>query len=70
MKAHYNQDVDILRIVWSESPIEQSDELQPGVILDYDGSGRVVGVEILNASRQVENLRNHDSIPVLQREGR
>jgi uncharacterized protein YuzE len=42
--------VDVLRILFNDAPIEESNEEKPGVIFDYDGSGQVVGIEILNAS--------------------
>ncbi|KAB8319063.1 DUF2283 domain-containing protein [Tolypothrix campylonemoides VB511288] len=53
MQAKYDTEQDILRIRWSDAPIEESDEEQPGVILDYDQEGNVIGVEILNASHQI-----------------
>lgn len=56
MKANYDSEVDVLRIRWSEDPIEESDRDQPGVILDYDKDGNIVGVEILNASKRIENV--------------
>jgi len=37
----------------SRDSVEESDEEQPGVILDYDQEGNVIGIEILNASRQI-----------------
>lgn len=55
MQANYDSEVDVLRIRWSEAPIEESDRDQPGVILDYDKDGNIVGVEILNASKRIEN---------------
>ena len=36
MKITYDPDVDVLRILFSNAPIEESDEDKPGVILDYD----------------------------------
>jgi uncharacterized protein YuzE len=56
MKARYDAEVDVLRIRWSDASIEESDEDQPGIILDYDQDGNVVGVEILNASKRIENV--------------
>ncbi|NEQ19674.1 MAG: DUF2283 domain-containing protein [Microcoleus sp. SIO2G3] len=53
MQPKYDTEQDILRIRWSGAPIEESDEEQPGVILDYDQEGNVIGVEILNASHQI-----------------
>ncbi|PSO52854.1 MAG: hypothetical protein BRC34_10555 [Cyanobacteria bacterium QH_1_48_107] len=47
---------DILRLLWSDNFIEESDEVEPGVILDYDSDGNVVGIEVLNASSQIKNL--------------
>ncbi len=58
MKVTYDPDVDVLRIVLQSGPVEGSDERTPGLILDYDGSGNVVGVEILNASRRTDNPRS------------
>jgi uncharacterized protein YuzE len=57
MKVTYDSDVDVLRILFSNAPIEESDEDKPGVILDYDKDGNVVGLEVLNASQRVENPR-------------
>lgn len=56
MQAKYDPDVDILRISWSDIQIEESDEISPGVILDFDQENNVVGVEIINASKKIENL--------------
>jgi uncharacterized protein YuzE len=56
MKAHYDAEVDVFRIRWSDASIEESDEDQPGIILDYDQDDNVIGVEILNASKRIENV--------------
>jgi uncharacterized protein YuzE len=60
MKVTYDADMDVLRIVLREAPIAESDEDKPGVILDYDKDGNVVGIEVLNASERVENPRAVD----------
>jgi uncharacterized protein YuzE len=50
--------MDVLRVVFSSAKIQESDEDKPGVVLDYDKDGNVVGIEILNASKRVENPRS------------
>ena len=56
MKVTYDRDVDVLRLVFRSAKIRESDEGKPGVILDYDQDGNVVGMEILNASKRVDNI--------------
>ena len=58
MKVIYDPEVDVLRIFFSSSPIEESDEDKPGVIIDYDKEGNIIGLEILDASRRMENPRS------------
>jgi len=55
-KGHYDKETDALAIRWSDIAIADSDEVEPGVILDYDADGNVVVVEILEASRKIESL--------------
>lgn len=54
MKITYYIETDTLRIILSEVAIDESDEDKPGVILDYDAGGNVVGMEILDASKRME----------------
>lgn len=56
MNAKYDAEVDVLTITWHNTPIEESESISPGVILDYDQAGNVIGIEILNASRKIENF--------------
>jgi len=55
MKVTYDASVDVLRILFSDAPIAESDEDKPGVILDYAEDGSFVGMEILGASKHVGN---------------
>ena len=57
MKVTYDPEVDVLRIVFRDAPVEESDEDKPGVILDYDAGGVVIGMEILNASMRTDDPR-------------
>ena len=36
MKVVYDAEVDVLRILFSDAAIEESDEDKPGTILDYE----------------------------------
>ena len=60
MKVTYDPEVDVLRILFRDVAVEESDEDKPGVILDYDKDGNIVGLEVLNASKRVENPRGVD----------
>lgn len=57
MRIIYHQDVDILRILLNDLDIEESEEEKSGVIIDYDEQGNVVALEILDASKRIENPR-------------
>lgn len=47
MKLKVDGKNDALYLRLNETAIVESEEVQPGVILDYDRKGRVVGVELL-----------------------
>ncbi|MGA1997105.1 MAG: DUF2283 domain-containing protein [Bryobacteraceae bacterium] len=55
MKVVYDPEVDVLSVLLSDSPVAESDQDKPGVILDYDGEGNIVSLEILDASKRMEN---------------
>ncbi|MFO7598311.1 MAG: DUF2283 domain-containing protein [Candidatus Desulfacyla sp.] len=53
----YDAQADALLILFSNAAIEESDEERPGIILDFDRIGNIVGMEILDASKRMENPR-------------
>ncbi|MBI4229740.1 MAG: DUF2283 domain-containing protein [Planctomycetes bacterium] len=57
MKARYDVETDTLVLILRDGRVVESDEPRPGVILDFDGDGQILSVEILDASRRVENPR-------------
>jgi uncharacterized protein YuzE len=52
MKIEYDPEVDALYVRLTDSKIIESEQVQPGIILDFDAAGKVVGVEVLNASKR------------------
>jgi uncharacterized protein YuzE len=64
MKVVYDAEVDVLRILFSDAAIEESDEEKPGTILDYDEAGNIVGLEILDASKRIANPRSIEHMVV------
>ena len=65
MKFHYYPETDSLYIDLSEQPSTDSREVAAGVVLDFDGEGRLVGIDIDQASRIVDLSRlEAESLPV------
>ena len=52
MNFHYDKKDDILAIRFSKNPYAESDEVQEGIIFDYDAKGKLIAIEILDASRR------------------
>lgn len=53
MRVIYDSKTDTLIIILPDAPVTESDEYKPGIILDYDASGNLVSLEVLDASRRV-----------------
>ena len=53
MRVRMDEGADALYIRFEESPVVESEEVSPGVILDFDGNGRVVGLEMLNVRQRL-----------------
>ncbi len=59
MRLKVDKENDALYFRLDESSIIESEEVQPGVVLDFNSDGKVVGIEILNLSSRMtpEQLR-------------
>ena len=51
MKIAYHEDVDILTIIFRHKTVTVSEEVIPGVVVDYDQEGRILAFEIFDASK-------------------
>jgi len=53
MKLEYDAEVDAAYLTLSDVQVVDSEEVRPGIVVDYDAQNRVVGIEILNVRRQL-----------------
>jgi uncharacterized protein YuzE len=56
MRLHVDREADALYLRLDESEIVESEEVSPGVVLDYNADEQVVGIEILELSKRTPNL--------------
>jgi len=49
-RLSYDRQTDAAYLRFSESAVVESEEVSPGVVLDYDADGRIVAMEILKAT--------------------
>jgi len=60
VRLKVDQKSDALYFRLDESQIVESEEVRPGIVLDFDSNDNVVGIEILNLTRRVseEMIKN------------
>jgi uncharacterized protein YuzE len=56
MKLKVDREADALYLRLDDSKIVESEEVSPGVVLDFDEHGQVVGIEMLNLSKRAPAL--------------
>ena len=56
MKLHIDQEADALYLRLDDSKIIESEEVSPGVVLDFNEQNQVVGIEMLHLSRRSPQL--------------
>ncbi len=54
MKIAYYPDTDSMYIDLRAKSSAESKEVSPGVVLDYDSDGNLVGIDIDNASKKLD----------------
>ena len=57
MKVRFDEAADALYIRLDEAPIEESEEVSPGIVLDFDAENRVVGIEMLRVRERLPDAR-------------
>jgi uncharacterized protein YuzE len=57
MLFEYHPDSDMLYIKLAEGVSTESEEIAPGVVLDFDANNRVLGIEIEDASKLIDLTR-------------
>ena len=63
MKLSVDKEAEALYLRLDDSPVIHSEEVSPGVVLDYNESNDVVGVEMLRLSQRSSNLNLSPVIP-------
>jgi uncharacterized protein YuzE len=56
MRLKIDREADALYLTLDESAAAESEEVAPGIIVDYNDQGQVVGIEMLHLSRRAPNL--------------
>ena len=54
MRVRVDHGADAIYLDLTDRPIENSEEVADGIVVDYDAEGRIVGVEILDASKRTD----------------
>jgi uncharacterized protein YuzE len=54
MKIEFDPQADAAYLELTEAEVEESKEIQPGIIVDYDTDGQIVGIEILYVSKRTQ----------------
>jgi uncharacterized protein YuzE len=57
MKLHIDKEADALYLRLNDSAIVESEEVAPGVVLDYNEANQVVGFELLQISKRTPSLK-------------
>ena len=57
MKLKIDRKADALYFLLDDSPVTESEEVSPGIIIDYNEQNEIVGIEILHLSKRSPRLK-------------
>lgn len=60
MKLRIDEEADAMHLQLVDAHIVESEEVAPGVILDYDANDQVVGIEVLHLSKRPQSINLMD----------
>jgi uncharacterized protein YuzE len=53
MRLQHDAEADAIYVRFTEATVAESEEVRPGVVLDFDADGRIVAIELLDASQHI-----------------
>lgn len=53
MKTTYDDQANALYLKFSDEKVDRTEELRPGLNIDFDNRGHIVGIEMLDAKQQL-----------------
>ncbi len=59
MKLEFDPAADAVYLEIADKDVERSEQIKPGIVIDYDVDGNVVGVEVLYVSKRTHAPLKH-----------
>ncbi|WP_413175773.1 DUF2283 domain-containing protein [Anabaena azotica] len=66
MKVHIDEEADALYLRLDESKIIESEEVYPGIVLDFNEQNQVIGIEVLQLSSRINLTTKNIKVEISQ----
>ncbi len=53
LEIEFVAETNSLVLFWQDGPADYGDEVQPGIVVDYDADGKAIGIEIMGGAREL-----------------
>ena len=53
LEVEFVAETNSLAVFWKDGPADHGDEVQPGIVVDYDADGKAIGIEIMGGAREL-----------------